>query len=125
MSAAAPRFRVVAVERREWPFRLRLPFRFGVVTVTHGRQAVLRARVTEEVRPGGVFAPLHWTGEEASHGRVGGLIPPANEPGLRPARAEGLACPPHPLPPRMDRLRPGAPRARLGGGPAGARRLVG
>ncbi len=45
---AAPRFRVVEVERREWPFRLRLPFRFGVVTVTHGRQAVVRARIRDE-----------------------------------------------------------------------------
>ena len=44
----APRFRVLEVERREWPFRLRLPFRFGVITVTHGRQAVLRARIRDE-----------------------------------------------------------------------------
>jgi hypothetical protein len=44
----APRFRILEVERREWPFRLRLPFRFGVITVTHGRQAVLRARIRTE-----------------------------------------------------------------------------
>ena len=37
----APRFAVTAIERREWPFTLRLPFRFGVITVTQGRQAVL------------------------------------------------------------------------------------
>ncbi len=50
---SAPRFRIVAIERREWPFRLRLPFRFGVITVTHGRQAVLRARIrTEDGREG-------------------------------------------------------------------------
>ena len=49
----APRFRIVAVERFEWPFRLRLPFRFGAVTVTEGRQAVLRARIrTEDGREG-------------------------------------------------------------------------
>ncbi|MDB5371685.1 MAG: hypothetical protein JWP04_327, partial [Belnapia sp.] len=29
----APRFAIVAVECREWPFILRLPFRFGVITV--------------------------------------------------------------------------------------------
>jgi hypothetical protein len=46
--SAAPRFRVLEVERREWPFRLRLPFRFGAATVTHGRQAVLRARIRDE-----------------------------------------------------------------------------
>jgi hypothetical protein len=40
-----PRFTLVEVERREWPFRLRMPFRFGVITVTHGRQAVIRARI--------------------------------------------------------------------------------
>lgn len=44
----APRFRLVAVERHEWPFRLRLPFRFGVITVTHGRQAVVRTRIRLE-----------------------------------------------------------------------------
>jgi hypothetical protein len=41
----APRFRLVETRRFEWPFRLRLPFRFGVITVTHGRQAVIRARI--------------------------------------------------------------------------------
>jgi hypothetical protein len=48
MSDAAPRFRILEVERCEWPFRLRLPFRFGAVTVTHGRQAVVRARIRDE-----------------------------------------------------------------------------
>jgi hypothetical protein len=48
MRIAAPRFRVLEVERREWAFRLRLPFRFGVVTVTDGRQAVVRARIRDE-----------------------------------------------------------------------------
>jgi hypothetical protein len=43
-----PRFTILEVERREWPFRLRLPFRFGVITVTEGRQAVLRARIRDE-----------------------------------------------------------------------------
>src|ERR1700712_4487532 len=42
------RLRVLEVERFERPFRLRLPFRFGSVTVTHGRQAVIRARVRLE-----------------------------------------------------------------------------
>ncbi|MET4575961.1 enolase C-terminal domain-like protein [Ottowia thiooxydans] len=40
------RLRVHEVEVREWPYRLRLPFRFGNVTKTHGRQVVLRARVS-------------------------------------------------------------------------------
>lgn len=42
------KFRLVETERLEWPFRLRLPFRFGVITVTHGRQAVIRARIRLE-----------------------------------------------------------------------------
>lgn len=41
----APRITLDEVWCFEWPFRLRLPFRFGVITVTHGRQAVVRARV--------------------------------------------------------------------------------
>ncbi|MBH1965092.1 MAG: mandelate racemase [Comamonadaceae bacterium] len=40
------RLRVHEVEVREWPYQLRLPFRFGSVTKTHGRQVVLRARVS-------------------------------------------------------------------------------
>lgn len=44
----APRFRLIETQRFEWPFRLRLPFRFGVITVTHGRQAVVRARIRLE-----------------------------------------------------------------------------
>ncbi|MDO9708726.1 enolase-like domain-containing protein [Paracraurococcus lichenis] len=43
-----PRFTITAVERREWPFTLRLPFRFGAVTMTRGRQAVLRLRIRDE-----------------------------------------------------------------------------
>ncbi len=45
---SAPRFRILAIERREWPFTLRLPFRFGVITLRQGRQAVLRARIRDE-----------------------------------------------------------------------------
>jgi hypothetical protein len=44
----APRFTITAIERREWPFTLRLPFRFGVITVTEGRQAVVRVRIRDE-----------------------------------------------------------------------------
>ncbi len=44
----APRFTLIETQRLEWPFKLRLPFRFGVITVTHGRQAVVRARIRLE-----------------------------------------------------------------------------
>jgi L-alanine-DL-glutamate epimerase-like enolase superfamily enzyme len=41
----APALRVVAVEFYERPVRLRLPFRFGVVTLTEAPQAFVRVRV--------------------------------------------------------------------------------
>ena len=41
----APQLSVLDVQCFEWPFALRLPFRFGVITVTEGRQAVVRVRV--------------------------------------------------------------------------------
>ena len=46
----APRFTILAVEPYEWPFQLRMPFRFGVITVRDGRQAVLRVRIRTEDR---------------------------------------------------------------------------
>lgn len=39
------RVRLVAVERWERAYHLRMPFRFGVKTATHGRQAVVRVRI--------------------------------------------------------------------------------
>ena len=44
----APRLVIRAVEAFERPFRLRLPFRFGVLTVTEGRQAIIHARIRLE-----------------------------------------------------------------------------
>lgn len=41
----APRVRVLAIEPYERPFKLRLPFRFGNTTTTHGQQAIVRARI--------------------------------------------------------------------------------
>ncbi|MBN9409654.1 MAG: mandelate racemase [Burkholderiales bacterium] len=42
---AAPELRVTGVDLFEAPYRLRLPFRFGVITVTEGVQAIARVRV--------------------------------------------------------------------------------
>jgi len=42
---SAPRIRVLEIERRERVVRLRLPFRFGVVTLREAPQAFVRARV--------------------------------------------------------------------------------
>ena len=41
----APKLKVLGVEAFEQPFRLRMPFRFGVITVTEGVQAFLRVHV--------------------------------------------------------------------------------
>lgn len=43
--ADSPRLRIAAIELGERPVRLRLPFRFGVVTVREASQAFARARV--------------------------------------------------------------------------------
>lgn len=45
---SATKVRPLEFEFRERPYRLRMPFRFGVTTATHGRQAVVRARVRLE-----------------------------------------------------------------------------
>lgn len=41
----APRLKVIEITRRERPYKLRMPFRFGVMTATHGRQAVIAVRI--------------------------------------------------------------------------------
>ncbi|WP_027255950.1 nitrate reductase [Leisingera aquimarina] len=46
---------------------------------THG-QAVLRARITTDVQPGDLFAPIHWTGETAPSARIDTLVAAAIDP---------------------------------------------
>ena len=43
-------------------------------------QAVLRALITDRVRPGDVFAPIHWTAEAASAARIDVLVPTNVDP---------------------------------------------
>jgi hypothetical protein len=45
---AAPRFRVAAIDLMERDVKLRMPFRFGVVTLTESPQAFARARIRLE-----------------------------------------------------------------------------
>ncbi|MEY1556273.1 molybdopterin-dependent oxidoreductase [Yoonia sp. R2331] len=45
----------------------------------HGR-AILRARITDAVQPGQVFAPMHWTGETSAAARVCALVAGAVDP---------------------------------------------
>lgn len=43
---SAPKLEVLEIVRRERPYRLRMPFKFGVTTATHGRQAVVAVRIS-------------------------------------------------------------------------------
>ena len=43
-------------------------------------EAILRARITKDVQRGQLFAPIHWTGETASFGRIDTLVAPATDP---------------------------------------------
>ncbi|MFW8596295.1 molybdopterin-dependent oxidoreductase [Cribrihabitans neustonicus] len=45
----------------------------------HGT-AILRARVTTDVQPGDLFAPIHWTGETAPSARISALVAGATDP---------------------------------------------
>ena len=45
MTGRAPRFRITGIELFEAPVRLRMPFRFGVVTLTHCQQAWARVHI--------------------------------------------------------------------------------
>lgn len=53
----------------------------GLVRLSNARGAViLRAQITERQRRGGVFAPIHWSGQFAAHARVGALVAPVVDP---------------------------------------------
>ncbi|MGR3513444.1 MAG: molybdopterin-dependent oxidoreductase [Paracoccaceae bacterium] len=49
------------------------------VASPHGR-AILRVRITDSVRPGQVFASMHWTGETAPSGRIDAVVAAATDP---------------------------------------------
>ncbi|CUH75612.1 nitrate reductase [Tropicibacter naphthalenivorans] len=42
--------------------------------------AILRARITEDVQRGQVFAPMHWTGETAPSARIDAIVAPVVDP---------------------------------------------
>ena len=53
--------------------------RLATVTTAHGA-AVLRVLVEEGQQPGTLFAPIHWSAENSSAGRIGALVQPATDP---------------------------------------------
>ena len=46
-----------------------------VTVASSAGRAILRARLTDTVRRGEVFAPMHWTGETAPSARIDALVP--------------------------------------------------
>ena len=43
-------------------------------------EVIVRARLTEDQRPGNVFVPMHWNAQYASHGRVDAVVKSAVDP---------------------------------------------
>ncbi|MWB78612.1 molybdopterin-dependent oxidoreductase [Pseudooceanicola sp. 216_PA32_1] len=71
------------------------PAGLAEITSRHGR-AVLRVLITDRLRRGEVFAPMHWTGETAPTGRVDALIAPVVDPvsGQPESKAAAVAIAP-------------------------------
>ena len=61
------------------------------VTSDHG-SALLRVLVTDRVKPGQVFAPMHWTGENAPTGRVDALVAPETDPFSGQPESKASVC---------------------------------
>ncbi|WP_158964721.1 nitrate reductase [Chachezhania sediminis] len=55
------------------------PADLAQVDSPHGR-AILRVRITDSVQPGQVFAPMHWTGENASAARIDAVVAAVTDP---------------------------------------------
>ncbi|PTQ75969.1 nitrate reductase [Celeribacter persicus] len=49
------------------------------ITSPHGK-AILRAMITDRIAPGEIFAPMHWTGENAPAARIDALVAPVIDP---------------------------------------------
>ena len=74
-----------------------LPSGLAALTSPTGT-AILRVLVTDRVRPGEGFAPMHWTGEHAPTGRICALIPALVDPlsGQPELKAAAVALAPWP-----------------------------
>jgi len=44
------------------------------------KQVIARVEISETVRPGNLFVPIHWTAQYSSHGRVDVLVQPVGDP---------------------------------------------
>ncbi|QQO32450.1 molybdopterin-dependent oxidoreductase [Bradyrhizobium diazoefficiens] len=52
---------------------------YARITTDYG-QCILKAVVSERQQRGALFAPIHWSAMNASHGRVGALVAPFTDP---------------------------------------------
>jgi assimilatory nitrate reductase catalytic subunit len=70
---------------------------FARLASRHG-EAVLKVQVNDGQQRGSVFVPIHWNGENSSHGRIGELVMPATDPfsGQPEAKATPVAITPQP-----------------------------
>jgi assimilatory nitrate reductase catalytic subunit len=68
------------------------------VSTVHG-SAVLRVLVNRGQQSGTLFAPIHWSAENSSAGRIGALVQPATDPfsGQPEAKATPARIAPHPV----------------------------
>ena len=65
--------------------------RLAHVRSTHG-EAILRVVVSDRQRRGSVFAPIHWSGENTSAGRIGALVHGATDPISGQPDSKATAC---------------------------------
>ncbi|WP_172300419.1 nitrate reductase [Pseudoruegeria sp. HB172150] len=65
----------------------------GLVELTSPQgRAVLRALITDRVRPGDLFAPMHWTGETAPSARIDALVAPVTDPVSGQPESKASVC---------------------------------
>lgn len=62
--------------------------------------ALLRVLVTDRVAPGHLFAPMHWTGETSSAGRIDDLVAPVTDPVSGQPESKATPCSVAPYPAR-------------------------
>jgi assimilatory nitrate reductase catalytic subunit len=70
--------------------------------------ALLRVVVTDRVRPGALFAPMHWTGETAPTGRIDAVVAAATDPVSGQPELKGAAVALAPWPARWFAFAAGA-----------------